>query len=176
MHGPRYRTKSRPRRASHADEPYHDTRKRRRRVFFFLRRSRRTLLVLCALLLFLLTLLVRRPAPLTGHAYGAMGRSATPLARAAKLTEAAQPPRHVPRVPLPDDVRGAAHTVRGGLLHVDPSSGVHPIYQLIRDGRAAWDAKLARQSSTLRQAADEYVRRYRRVPPVGFDRWWRYVV
>ncbi|KLT40244.1 hypothetical protein CC85DRAFT_249776 [Cutaneotrichosporon oleaginosum] len=105
-----------------------------------------------------------------------MGRSATPLARAARLTEAAHAPRRVPRAPLPDEVRGAAHTVSGGMLHVDPDSPVHPIYQLIRDARAAWDAKFARQSTTLRQATDEYVRRYRRAPPIGFDKWWHYVV
>jgi hypothetical protein len=175
MDGPRYRTKSRPRRLAHADEPYADTRKRRRRFLFVLRRSRRTLLALIVFLLFLLALLVRRLPP--PAARGVMGRSATPLARAARLApQAPQAPRRVPRVPLPDDVRSAAHPVSGGMLRVDPTSAVHPVYQLIRDARAAWDAKVARQSTSLRQAADEYVRRYRRAPPAGFDRWWRYVV
>ncbi|BEJ11490.1 hypothetical protein CspHIS471_0109120 [Cutaneotrichosporon sp. HIS471] len=176
MYGARFRTKSRLRRLAHADEGYHDTRKRRRRLFFFLRRSRRSLLALIVILLFVFTLFMRHtPSP---DYYGSViGMRATPMARTARLTEAAgQAPRRVPRVPLPDEVRNAKHALRGAMLHVNPESRVHPIYQLIRDGRAAWDAKIARQSTSLRQATDEYVRRYGRAPPVGFDRWWHYVV
>ncbi|BEI95985.1 hypothetical protein CcaverHIS631_0109340 [Cutaneotrichosporon cavernicola] len=176
MSGARFRTKSRLRRLAHADEGYYDTQKRRRRLFFFLRRSRRSLLALIVILLLVFTLFMRHtPSP---DYYGSViGRRATPMARTARLTEAAgQAPRRVPRVPLPDEVRSAKHALRGAMLHVNPESRVHPIYQLIRDGRAAWDAKIARQSTSLRQATDEYVRRYRRAPPVGFDRWWHYVV
>ncbi|KAG9311046.1 hypothetical protein JVU11DRAFT_8944 [Chiua virens] len=62
-----------------------------------------------------------------------------------------------------------------GLLIVDPDAP-HPIFQLIRDAEAAWDAKCARASKTLDEAVAEYKRRYRRAPPLGFDKWWEYVV
>lgn len=61
-----------------------------------------------------------------------------------------------------------------GLLVVDPK-GRHPIYDLIAASHAAWDAKRARASKTLKQASKEYRRRYGRRPPKGFDRWWAYV-
>lgn len=57
-----------------------------------------------------------------------------------------------------------------GFLVVNPD-GPHPIFQLIRDAEAAWDAKLARASKTLEEAVAEYRRRYRRAPPLGFDKW-----
>ena len=58
-----------------------------------------------------------------------------------------------------------------GLLHVNPD-GPHPIFQLIRDAEAAWEAKRARASKTLGDAVLEYKRRYRRAPPLGFDKWY----
>ena len=58
-----------------------------------------------------------------------------------------------------------------GLLHVNPD-GPHPIFQLIRDAEAAWEAKRARASKTLDEAILEYRRRYRRAPPLGFDKWY----
>ncbi|KAG6884641.1 hypothetical protein C0993_009358 [Termitomyces sp. T159_Od127] len=61
-----------------------------------------------------------------------------------------------------------------GLLEVNPN-GMHPIFELIRDAEAAWDAKLERSSKTLAEAVVEYQRRYKRLPPRGFDDWWRYV-
>lgn len=57
-----------------------------------------------------------------------------------------------------------------GLLVVNPN-GPHPIFELMRDAEAAWDAKLARASKTLEEAVTEYRRRYRRAPPLGFDKW-----
>lgn len=48
----------------------------------------------------------------------------------------------------------------------------HPIYDLIENAKADWDAKLARQSKSLREACLEYKRRYNRDPPPGFDRWY----
>ena len=57
-----------------------------------------------------------------------------------------------------------------GLLVVNPR-GPHPIFQLIRDAEIAWEAKRARASNTLDAAVAEYRRRYRRAPPLGFDKW-----
>jgi hypothetical protein len=63
-------------------------------------------------------------------------------------------PRHV-----------SQHTLhkQTGLLRVDvdESRGLHPIVDLIRMGEAAWHDKLLNQSRTLRQANQEYIRRYR---------------
>ncbi|KAG5733417.1 hypothetical protein E4T56_gene4120, partial [Termitomyces sp. T112] len=61
-----------------------------------------------------------------------------------------------------------------GLLEVNPN-GAHPIFELIRNAQAAWDAKLQRASRTLAEAVAEYKRRYKRLPPQGFDDWWEYV-
>ena len=33
---------------------------------------------------------------------------------------------------------------------------------------------LAKQSTTLSEAVEEYKRRYKRAPPVGFDVWWQF--
>ncbi|KAJ7457208.1 glycosyl transferase family 90-domain-containing protein [Mycena galericulata] len=66
------------------------------------------------------------------------------------------------------------HTYRSdGLLEVNPA-GPHPIFELIERAEAAWAAKLAAASTSLRQAAAEYTRRYGRAPPRGFDLWWAY--
>lgn len=48
----------------------------------------------------------------------------------------------------------------------------HPIHYLIREGKTAWKAKVARQSKTLKEAVAEYERRYWRRPPKGFDHWF----
>ncbi|KAG6887518.1 hypothetical protein C0995_014656 [Termitomyces sp. Mi166 len=64
------------------------------------------------------------------------------------------------------------HTYRSdGLLEVNPN-GAHPIFELIRNAEAAWDAKLGRSSKTLDEAVAEYKRRYKRLPPRGFDDWY----
>ncbi|KAK4686098.1 hypothetical protein P7C73_g4039, partial [Tremellales sp. Uapishka_1] len=68
------------------------------------------------------------------------------------------------------------HRIANGLLEVDLDSTFHPIYQLIRDAREEWDRKVKKQSKTLKEANDEYIRRYGRRPPKGFDLWWNYVV
>ncbi|KIN94740.1 glycosyltransferase family 90 protein [Pisolithus tinctorius Marx 270] len=62
-----------------------------------------------------------------------------------------------------------------GLLIVNPN-GPHPIFELMRDAKASWNAKLSRASKTLEEAITEYRRRYKRAPPLGFDKWWEYVV
>ncbi|RDB30050.1 Beta-1,2-xylosyltransferase 1 [Hypsizygus marmoreus] len=61
-----------------------------------------------------------------------------------------------------------------GLLEVNPD-GPHPIYELIRNAEAEWEAKVAHSSKTLKDAVAEYERRYKRPPPLGFDDWWAYV-
>jgi len=50
----------------------------------------------------------------------------------------------------------------------------HPISILMRRARHEWDDKLARQSKDFAEAVQEYMRRYGRDPPLGFDRWYQY--
>lgn len=51
-----------------------------------------------------------------------------------------------------------------------------PSAELIEEAKAEWDAKVARQSTTLEEAVVEYKRRNNDLnPPKGFDRWWNYV-
>jgi hypothetical protein len=57
-----------------------------------------------------------------------------------------------------------------GLLVVNPN-GPHPIFELIRKAETEWEEKLARASTTLDAAVVEYKRRYKRPPPLGFDKW-----
>jgi hypothetical protein len=87
-------------------------------------------------------------------------------------------------VHLPQDIDGTRTPSRpppsprhrygsDGLLEVNPL-GPHPIYELISRGEALWNAKVAKQSTTLKQAVLEYRRRYGRYPPPGFDKWWDY--
>jgi beta-1,2-xylosyltransferase len=49
---------------------------------------------------------------------------------------------------------------------------LHPIYQLLFEGAQNFSRLLSkRRSSTLAEAVEEYIRRYKRNPPKGFD-WW----
>ncbi|KAG6841033.1 hypothetical protein C0991_002495 [Blastosporella zonata] len=67
------------------------------------------------------------------------------------------------------------HTYRDdGMLEVNPDGG-HPIFELIELANARWHSKLTRASKTLDEAVQEYVKRYKRRPPKGFDKWWQYV-
>ncbi|GAA94535.1 glycosyltransferase family 90 protein [Mixia osmundae IAM 14324] len=50
----------------------------------------------------------------------------------------------------------------------------HPVRELIEHGKKEWADKVARQSRTLEQAVAEYMKRYGRNPPRGFDLWWNY--
>lgn len=73
------------------------------------------------------------------------------------------------------DFRPVPHTYRSdGLLDVHPN-GTHPVFDLIKKAEAAWASKIRRASATLQDAIDEYIKRYGRAPPVGFDKWWEYV-
>ncbi|WVQ96174.1 hypothetical protein IAU59_003277 [Kwoniella sp. CBS 9459] len=95
-----------------------------------------------------------------------------------RLAQAAQgPPQHSTLASASgsgSNTRGN-HTIEDGYLRVNPESTVHPIYQLIESARSEWDAKVNRQSKTLREAVEEYTRRYKTMPPQGFDKWWAYV-
>ena len=50
----------------------------------------------------------------------------------------------------------------------------HPIRNLFHKAEADFDKLLARQSSSLDMAVAEYVRRYQRDPPSGFEAWYDY--
>ena len=62
------------------------------------------------------------------------------------------------------------HWRNDGLVDVNPKGG-HPIYELVRRAETRWQGKLRRASTTLKQAVREYKRRYKRLPPKGFDHW-----
>jgi hypothetical protein len=85
----------------------------------------------------------------------------------------------VPIQPTADAITQEAYKnheyLANGLLVVNPNAGAHPISELIYRAEQEWDAKHKRQSKTLAEAVKEYRRRYGRVPPRGFDRWWSYV-
>lgn len=52
----------------------------------------------------------------------------------------------------------------------------HPIKTLVRKAEVEFDDQLARQSKTLEAATAEYLQRYHRTPPPGFDMWYEYAV
>jgi hypothetical protein len=80
------------------------------------------------------------------------------------------PPFELVELDLASEPLGKHTLTPDGLLVVNPR-GPHPIFQLIRDAEVAWEAKRARASTTLDAAVAEYRRRYRRAPPLGFDKW-----
>lgn len=49
---------------------------------------------------------------------------------------------------------------------------LHPLEELAATGQAQFSHLLTSQSNTLRKAVTEYVRRYNRYPPPGFDKWF----
>jgi Glycosyl transferase family 90 len=49
---------------------------------------------------------------------------------------------------------------------------LHPIEKLAAHGQSQFSFLLTSQSSTLRQAVVEYIRRYKRNPPPNFDKWF----
>ncbi|KIM52545.1 hypothetical protein SCLCIDRAFT_60830, partial [Scleroderma citrinum Foug A] len=52
----------------------------------------------------------------------------------------------------------------------------HPIFELIHKAGREWETKVKRASKTLDEAIAEYKRRYKRSPPLGFEKWWDYIV
>ena len=76
----------------------------------------------------------------------------------------------VPRTPKKPAVL-LPHTYRDdGILEVNPNGG-HPIFEMIELANARWKSKLSRASKTFDEAVREYVKRYKRRPPKGFDKW-----
>ncbi|KAJ8507642.1 hypothetical protein ONZ45_g10011 [Pleurotus djamor] len=68
-----------------------------------------------------------------------------------------------------------AHIYRqDGLLEAG-TTGKHPVLELIQKAEKEWKEKQKRASRSLSQAVAEYERRYKRLPPKGFDAWWKYV-
>jgi hypothetical protein len=71
----------------------------------------------------------------------------------------------------PTSVEFEEHVYRAdGLLDVNPK-GRHPILELMERSETQWKRKVKHQSKTLKQAVNEYKRRYKRLPPKGFDIW-----
>lgn len=98
------------------------------------------------------------------------GRSPTSYGWSKYWQSAAKSWRRVKRPP---------HVYRSveGLLALNESAqGRHPLYDLIARGEELWREKLDKQSKTLRQACEEYERRYKRRPPAGFDKWWEWTI
>ncbi|KAH7096374.1 hypothetical protein BKA62DRAFT_719729 [Auriculariales sp. MPI-PUGE-AT-0066] len=60
-----------------------------------------------------------------------------------------------------------------GLL-VAASEGRHPIVDLMARAEQEWEKRLQNQSRTLEDAYHEYIRRYKRQPPRGFDVWFEW--
>jgi len=77
----------------------------------------------------------------------------------------------MPPAPLEKPLYPEKHTYTPDGLLVVNLNGSHPIFELMRNSEAAWAEKLARASKTLEEAVAEYRRRYRRAPPLGFDKW-----
>lgn len=50
----------------------------------------------------------------------------------------------------------------------------HPAQILVERARKSFADKLSKQSRTLDEAVSEYVRRYKRSPPPGFDKWFHF--
>lgn len=50
----------------------------------------------------------------------------------------------------------------------------HPIPMLMQRAKQRWHALKNRQSRTFAEAVAEYERRYGRMPPRGFDRWYAF--
>ncbi|KAG2351992.1 glycosyl transferase family 90-domain-containing protein [Suillus spraguei] len=78
-------------------------------------------------------------------------------------------------LPAQPPVRGDHYYGNNGLLVVNPD-GPHPILELVERAEVAWAKKLGRASKTLSEAVAEYKRRYHRLPPIHFEKWWDYVV
>ncbi|KAJ8693303.1 hypothetical protein PTI98_002188 [Pleurotus ostreatus] len=56
-------------------------------------------------------------------------------------------------------------------LFEDKRRGRHPVIELIEQAEREWEGKHERASKTLSEAVVEYKRRYKRLPPKGFDDW-----
>lgn len=61
-----------------------------------------------------------------------------------------------------------------GAVHISEHQTLkdHPIQALVRTAETDFERLLARQSQAFEEAASEYVRRYQRQPPPGFENWY----
>ncbi|KAM0752829.1 hypothetical protein T439DRAFT_323438 [Meredithblackwellia eburnea MCA 4105] len=55
-----------------------------------------------------------------------------------------------------------------------PPNQPHPIHLLMNDARRDWGRKVARQSGSIREAVQEYERRYKMRPPKLFAEWFEF--
>ncbi|KAF4121274.1 CAP10 [Geosmithia morbida] len=86
---------------------------------------------------------------------------------------AAPPPPPLPSRTTWDDPP-AVHGNGANTPKKATSTGIHPIEELVGDAQREFDATKSRQSTTLRQAVDEYRRRYKMPPPPHFDKWFEF--
>lgn len=86
------------------------------------------------------------------------------------LSEARQPAASKRFAQIHDKRITQAHETKDE-VSVSPTEEIE---HLIRRAKLQWEAKLGRQSKTLKAAVDEYQKRYGQVPPKGFDYWWYY--
>ena len=99
------------------------------------------------------------------------------LRRKAQQVHGHPPPRQQYGFDSPSRSRNHTHSHHtfspNGLLYVSPDPDApHPIPTLLNLGEQRWEELLARQSTTLEEAVEEYESRYGRRPPRGFDLWW----
>jgi Glycosyl transferase family 90 len=59
-----------------------------------------------------------------------------------------------------------------GLSSAFTKPDLHPIEKLAVEGQTRFSELLTSQSNTLKKAVAEYIRRYKRRPPPGFDKWF----
>ncbi|KAG9027172.1 Glycosyltransferase Family 90 domain containing protein [Tulasnella sp. JGI-2019a] len=138
---------------------------------FRLRRLRRLRFLIAVIVLFLLI-------SYTGQEYDlqASSTSDAPSTHARSSTGFGGLKARLSRRGSPSHRSSPGHSyASNGLLRVN-SAGAHPILGLVHTANKQWQDKLGRSSKTLREAVVEYKRRYHRMPPKGFDRWWHYIV
>ncbi|AAW42848.2 CAP1-related [Cryptococcus deneoformans JEC21] len=69
-----------------------------------------------------------------------------------------------------------SYSPTGHLIVSHDPEAPHPIPLLLDLGEKRWEELLSRQSRTLEEAVREYIRRYGRQPPKGFDKWWDFAM
>ena len=148
-----------------------------RRLFRLVRRNSRIRLVLVLFAVLVIWVTCVAPSPSATKAPEVADAAAIP--RAGPSQRRMFDTIHLRRLRSPTHVsppKDVSHSVNArGLLVVNPSSQIHPVAQLMEEAAKEWDAKVARQSKTLKEAVEEYGRRNGRAPPKGFDKWWKYV-
>lgn len=70
---------------------------------------------------------------------------------------------------LPDGFSVPAH-----LGDTTTTLAEHPVKTLVRKAETEFEELLAKQSTSFEMASSEYVRRYKRLPPPGFEMWYEF--